>query len=73
MGFTFPWEAWLRGPMAALAEEGIMALKELQVVQGNEVEQLWHRFRAGDKTLSWARVWVYIVMGHYIQRNKLSL
>jgi hypothetical protein len=59
--------------MAALAEEGIMALKELQVVQGNEVEQLWHRFRAGDKTLSWARVWVYIVMGHYIQRNKLSL
>lgn len=73
MGFTFPWEAWLRGPMAALAEEGILALKELHVVQGNEVEQLWHRFRAGDKTLSWARVWVYIVMGHYIQRNKLSL
>jgi asparagine synthase (glutamine-hydrolysing) len=73
MGFTFPWEEWLRGPMAAFAEEGIMALKEIQVVNGREVEQLWHRFRAGDKTLSWARVWVYIVMGHYIHRNKLSL
>jgi len=73
MGFTFPWEQWLRGPMAAMAEEGIMALKDISVVQGREVEQLWHRFRAGDKTLSWARVWVFIVMGHYIRRNKLSL
>jgi len=73
MGFTFPWEEWLRGPMAGLAEEGIMSLKEISVVQGREVEQLWHRFRSGDKTLSWARVWVFIVMGHYIRRNKLTL
>lgn len=73
MGFTFPWEIWLRGPLRAFAEENIRALQALPVINADAVESLWQRFMQGDRSLSWARVWIFVVMGHYIKRHKLHV
>jgi asparagine synthase (glutamine-hydrolysing) len=73
MGFTFPWEIWLRGPLRAFAEENIRALQAVPLINAPAVEALWQRFLQGDRSLSWARVWIFVVMGHYIRRHKLHI
>ena len=73
MGFTFPWGIWLRGPLRAFAEENIRALQAVPLINAPAVEALWQRFLQGDRSLSWARVWIFVVMGHYIRRHKLHI
>jgi asparagine synthase (glutamine-hydrolysing) len=73
MGFTFPWEVWLRGPLQGFAEVNIETLASLSVMHGDNIRALWHRFLRGDRSLSWARVWVFVAMGHYIRKHKLTV
>jgi asparagine synthase (glutamine-hydrolysing) len=73
-GFTFPWNAWLRGPMRdrvhrALHEEDIWRAIG---IAPEASQQLWRRFEAGDARVGGLQVMALWVLQEYAQRHQLA-
>jgi asparagine synthase (glutamine-hydrolysing) len=74
-GFTFPWTAWLRGPMETRARES-MNRKDLWEAVGIDPEgpgRLWQRFQKRDPALGGIQIMALWVLQQYIARNRLAL
>jgi asparagine synthase (glutamine-hydrolysing) len=69
MGFTFPWAVWMKNELKSLCEEQLQALKQVEVLQHDEVMSLWRRFLAGDKRITWSRIWPLVVLGHWVKQH----
>ena len=69
MGFTFPWAVWMRSELKSFCEEQLLALKQVDVIQHDEVIALWKRFVAGDKRITWSRIWPLVVLGHWVKQH----
>ena len=69
MGFTFPWAVWMRNELKSFCEEQLHALQQVEVLQHDEVMSLWKRFMAGDKRITWSRIWPLVVLGHWVKQH----
>jgi asparagine synthase (glutamine-hydrolysing) len=67
--FTFPWERWLRGPLAPRMEAGLADLSPaLQpFLDGGALRGVWQDFLAGRT--SWSRPWSLYVLNEWVRRN----
>jgi len=72
MGFTLPWENWLRNELKDFAAKNISELSEQPFCIKHGIKDLWERFLKGDKTVSWSRVWHLVVLNHWISENNLK-
>jgi asparagine synthase (glutamine-hydrolysing) len=59
MGFTLPFDPWLRRSAAELE----LCCLETKVLQRDAVRNLWRRFRAGR--LHWSRAWALVVLSRF--------
>ena len=74
-GFTFPWNAWLRGPMRnrvhrALNEPDVWRALNLDPAAP---ERLWRRFEAGDPRVGGLQVMALWVLQEYVNRYDLRV
>jgi len=69
MGFTFPWAVWMRNELKSFCEEQLNALQQVEVLQHDEIMSLWKRFMAGDKRITWSRIWPLVVLGHWVKQH----
>jgi asparagine synthase (glutamine-hydrolysing) len=74
-GFTFPWNAWLRGPMRDRARQCLMHKEVWQVVgiDPQVPSVLWDRFEDGDPVVGGLQIMALWVLQDYIERNQLTL
>lgn len=67
--FTLPWEAWLRGPLAAEVCDALSnhspALSEY--LDSRAVARVWKEFEAGRT--SWSRPWALFVLSEWCRRH----
>jgi asparagine synthase (glutamine-hydrolysing) len=54
-GFTFPFQAWLRGPMRELARSAVQERPDYSMLRREGVDRVWRAFQ--DGRLHWSRVW----------------
>jgi asparagine synthase (glutamine-hydrolysing) len=68
-GFTFPWAAWLRGPLRETMERGLSKLAPALGRMLNErgVYSVWEAYLKG-KT-SWSRPWSLYVLNEWVKRQ----
>jgi len=68
-GFTFPWEAWLRGPLKATIESGLAELAPAlrEIVEGSNALAVWQSYLDGKTT--WSRPWSLYVLNEWVKRN----
>ena len=68
-GFTFPWEAWLRGPLRESVEAGLSSITPAlaEALNGKEAYAIWQSYLNG-KT-SWSRPWSLFVLNEWVKRN----
>ena len=68
-GFTFPWEAWLRGPMRESVEAGLSSIAPAlaEALNGNEAYAIWQSYLNGKTT--WSRPWSLYVLNEWTKRN----
>lgn len=73
-GFTFPWAAWLRGPLRGRVEESLAAarLPSLGLERRAAVE-LWRRFAAGDDGTSALQILGLLVLDSLVARDRLRV
>ena len=74
-GFTFPWEAWIRGPMhdrvcRALNEQGIWEAVGLDPAGP---DRLWARFEDCDPRMGGLQVVALWSLGEFLQRHQLTV
>lgn len=69
MGFTLPWELWMRNELKPFCEERLRRLDRRPQFRPGAIVSLWDRFLKGDKRVNWARVWSQVVLEDWISRN----
>jgi asparagine synthase (glutamine-hydrolysing) len=69
MGFTLPFELWMRNGLRAELERELLdpRLNVYPALDPRQVANIWKAFLAG-KT-SWSRPWALFVLKHWIRKN----
>jgi asparagine synthase (glutamine-hydrolysing) len=69
MGFTFPWETWLKGNLKGYCIEGLDALKQTQLMDNQFIDKQWNAFLVGNSKTKWSHIWHLVVLGQWIKTN----
>lgn len=73
MGFTLPWQHWLKNELRGFCESNIKKLDQKQLLKPGAAANLWDRFLSNDPLVTWSRVWHLIVLNDWIDKNDLEL
>lgn len=66
MGFTFPFDVWLRGPLAS--EVGaVLAGGTAGLLEPDAVQRVWRGFQ--HRQVDWTRPWSLYVLNQWVKRN----
>jgi asparagine synthase (glutamine-hydrolysing) len=66
MGFTLPWQSWMKNELKAFCEVNIVALDQKGIFNRSAVKLLWDKFLASDPTVTWSRVWHLVVLNKWL-------
>ncbi len=69
MGFTLPWQHWLKNDLCDFCEKNLMALDRKKLFAPESMKILWQRFLNNDPLVSWSRVWHLIVLNNWLEEN----
>ena len=69
MGFTLPWDIWMRGPLEDTCKKGLDTLIQRGILDEAALNGLWRGFETGNVT--WSRVWTLVALGQWIERHDL--
>ncbi len=69
MGFTLPFEPWMRGAMKPEMESVLLtSVKPLEgLISQAAIEKIWQQFLAGK--ISWSRPWALYVLKRWVDKN----
>lgn len=70
MGFTLPWEHWMRTQLKGFCEEALASLKKREEFDAAEIDRLWLRFINRDRMITWSRIWHLVVLGYWLEKNR---
>lgn len=73
MGFTLPWEQWMKNELRSFCETHLHTLSNSKPFDNRGMMQLWQQFLKGDPTVSWSRIWPLVVLGYWLEKNKVEL
>lgn len=74
MGFTFPWEVWLKNQLHAQMEDLIYGCPENSEIGLNmkNCQYLWKMFLQDSSGVTWARVWAIYVLLCWCRENGIE-
>ncbi|MFM1931246.1 MAG: hypothetical protein RL226_549 [Bacteroidota bacterium] len=72
MGFTLPWEHWMRNELKAYCTDGLTILERHEAFDAGGIRELWGRFERNHHSVNWSRVWSLVVLGHWIKDNSIE-
>jgi asparagine synthase (glutamine-hydrolysing) len=72
MGFTLPWDHWMRDELKLLCEEGLEALSSLESMDSKQITRIWNAFLEGDERWNFSRLWMLVALGIWMKRNGIS-
>lgn len=72
MGFTLPWDHWMKNEMRTFCKAHLEALGKRAWFDARGIDALWKRFLGGDRKITWSRIWHLIVLEHWLQTNHIG-
>jgi asparagine synthase (glutamine-hydrolysing) len=72
MGFTFPWETWMRNELKDFCTDQLNTFKGREEINSKEVLDLWSGFLKGKKNISWSQLWHLVVLGNWMKLNGIN-
>jgi asparagine synthase (glutamine-hydrolysing) len=72
MGFVLPWEQWMKGELKSFCENRLMSLANKPFINKTVLESLWNSFLAGDKEVTWSRLWYLVVLENWMVENNIE-
>lgn len=72
MGFTLPWEQWMKNELKSFCEKNIISLAKRDFVNEKELKELWNQFLKGNKKVTWSRIWHLVVLENWLITNAVN-
>ncbi|PCJ83882.1 MAG: asparagine synthase (glutamine-hydrolyzing) [Flavobacteriales bacterium] len=72
MGFTFPWEHWMKNELREFCESRINSLSQRNLLNETGLKKHWNSFLKGDKRVTWSRVWPLVVLENWMLKNDIE-
>ena len=72
MGFTFPYDYWMKNELKSFCEEKINGLAKRSLFNGEYLEDLWQRFLNSDPKVLWINVWLLVVLENWLHTNGID-
>jgi len=72
MGFSFPWEKWIRNELKNFCEERMVSLSKRSFLNGPFIMEKWNRFLNNDPTVRWPEIWTGVVLENWLMENKIE-
>ena len=72
MGFSFPWDVWLKSALRPLCDEKIKNLARRDIVNGKVLLNPWERYLHNDKTVRWLDMWLCTVLECWMEENQIE-
>ena len=71
MGFSFPWDQWMKKELYIFCNTNLSSLKERQIFDGHEIDTIWKKYQANDPSVLWGKVWLLVVLESWLQNNHI--
>jgi asparagine synthase (glutamine-hydrolysing) len=71
-GFLFPWNVWLKNDLRSFCEKRIHNISRRYFVNGPALIKYWNRFLAGDKSVRWGEIWLFVVLEYWLEKNEVE-
>lgn len=71
-GFVLPMDSWIKGELKPFATDGLASGRLRTLCHGNSIDQLWNSYLKGHPAVTWSRVWLLAVLGHWLEDNRIS-
>jgi asparagine synthase (glutamine-hydrolysing) len=71
-GFLFPWQVWMKNELHAFCDQQIKSLCKREFIRSDKLQAYWHRFLRGDKSVRWSELWLFVVLGYWMEKNDME-
>lgn len=72
MGFTLPWENWIRQDLFHFCNDHIKALCDRNILNPNVLRRMWADFQKGNHQVLWSHIWMFVVLEEWLLRNEVD-
>ena len=72
MGFTLPWQHWLKNDLKSFCESNIASLENKNLFVEGSLKNLWHRYLNYDPGVTWSRVWHLVTLNNWLEENRIN-
>jgi len=72
MGFTFPWNHWLKNELRGFTADHLSDLSKRSIFQKSGIDSLWNAFEANDPKVNWSRIWYLVVLENWLRQNGIE-
>lgn len=69
MGFSFPWNSWLRNELKTFVDYSINNLIKREILNPIEVQNLYSAFLANDNSVKWSKIWLLVSLESWLENN----
>lgn len=71
MGFSFPWDSWIRNDLYSFCEDAILSLEKRKILKSNSVYTIWNKYLNHDPNIKWSKIWLLVTLEKWFQNIKL--
>jgi asparagine synthase (glutamine-hydrolysing) len=71
-GFLFPWQVWMKNELHEFCDHQINGLCKRDFVKGDRLQAYWNRFLKGDRSVRWSELWLFVVLGYWMEKNDME-
>jgi asparagine synthase (glutamine-hydrolysing) len=71
MGFTLPYDFWLKHQMRAFADDRVRKFASRSFSNEEALISYWSRFLKNDPSITWSRIWSIVVLEEWLSNNGL--
>lgn len=73
MGFTFPWEYWMKNELKSFCESRMISLSKRKNFNEEKMIGLWKEFLKNNPRVSWSRIWYLVVLEDWLSTNGVGV
>ena len=72
MGFTLPYELWMKGALREFCSERLKQLGNRPFFAAVTLQKLWHDFLQGNPGVKWSHLWSLVVLEEWLENNGID-
>lgn len=69
MGFSFPWDIWLRNDLKSFVEHQLVKAKQFDFLNEPAIQASWQQYIQGNKNIKWYQIWNLVCLIDWLDKN----